>query len=122
MHATQFFEFVKSIAEAATDGNKVRLPPVLFQPIAADDVATALARVALGQPVNGIVEIAGPDQFRLDELIRERLSAVGDPRKVATDPQAGYFGVRPGERTLLPDAGAYIAGTHFADWLNQATV
>lgn len=89
VHATQFFEFITSIADAATDGNTVRLPPVFIQPIAADDVASAVERISVGSPVNGIVEIAGPDQFLLDELIRGRLSAIGDPREVVTDPHAG---------------------------------
>ena len=111
VHATQFFEFVKSIADAATDGNAVRLPPALIQPMAADDVAGEVARVAVGPPLYATVEIAGPEQFRLDELIRERLTATGDPREVITDPQAAYFGITPGERTLLPGADARIAET-----------
>jgi uncharacterized protein YbjT (DUF2867 family) len=119
VHATQFFEFTKSIAAAATDGNTVRLPPALIQPIAAEDVASAVGRVSVGAPLNGIVEIAGPDQFRLDELIRERLSATGDPREVVTDPQARYYGIIPRERTLLPGADALVAATRFQDWLEQ---
>jgi uncharacterized protein YbjT (DUF2867 family) len=119
VRATQFFEFMKSIAAAATEGNTVRLPPALIQPIAADDVAGALARVSVGPALNGIVEIAGPDQFQLDELIRERLSATGDPRQVVTDSHAAYFGITPGERTLLPGDDAHIAHTRFKDWLNQ---
>jgi uncharacterized protein YbjT (DUF2867 family) len=110
-----------SIAAAATDGDTVRLPPALIQPIAAEDVASAVGRVSVGAPLNGIVEIAGPDQFRLDELIRERLSATGDPRQVVTDPHAAYFGITPGERTLLPGDDAHIARTRFKDWLNQPT-
>ena len=102
VHATQFFEFMNGIADAATDGNTVRLPPALIQPMAADDVASAVARVAVGPPLNGIVEVAGPEQFRLDELIRGVLKARNDPREVITDPQARYFGITPGERTLLP--------------------
>jgi uncharacterized protein YbjT (DUF2867 family) len=119
VHATQFFEFMKSIAAGATDGNTVRLPPALIQPIAAEDVASAVGRVSVGAPLNGIVEIAGPDQFRLDELIRERLSATGDPREVVTDPQARYYGIIPRERTLLPGADALVAETRFQDWLEQ---
>jgi uncharacterized protein YbjT (DUF2867 family) len=119
VHATQFFEFMNSIAAAATDANTVRLPPALIQPIAAEDVASAVGRVSVGAPLNGIVEIAGPDQFRLDELIRERLSATGDPREVVTDPQARYFGIIPRERTLLPGADALVAATRFQDWLEQ---
>jgi uncharacterized protein YbjT (DUF2867 family) len=119
VHATQFFEFTKSIAAAATEGNTVRLPPALIQPIAAEDVASAVGRVSVGAPLNGIVEIAGPDQFRLDELIRERLSATGDPREVVTDPQARYYGIIPRERMLLPGADALVAETRFQDWLEQ---
>jgi uncharacterized protein YbjT (DUF2867 family) len=116
VRATQFFEFINSIAADATDGNTVRLPPALIQPIAADDVAGALGRISVGSPLNGIVEIAGPDQFRLDQLIRERLSATGDPRQVVTDPHAAYFGIAPGERTLLPGDDAHIADTRFEGW------
>src|SRR5438093_11163919 len=92
VHATQFFEFIERIADAATDGNVVRLAPALIQPMAADDVASALARVAVGPALNGTVEIAGPDRFRLDELVRESLERRDDPREVITDPQARYFG------------------------------
>src|SRR5437867_2375497 len=120
VHATQFFEFMKSIADAATDGNTVRLPPVLIQPIAADDVASAVGRVSVGSPVNGIVEIAGPDQFRLDALIRGRLSAIADPREVITDPHASYFGITPGVRTLLPADDASLAQTRLEDWLGNS--
>jgi uncharacterized protein YbjT (DUF2867 family) len=102
VRATQFYEFLSSIAADATDGTTVRLPPALIQPIAADDVASALGRISAGSPLNGIVEIAGPAQFRLDELIRVRLSASGDPREVITDPDAAYFGIKLGERALLP--------------------
>ena len=90
--------------------------------MAADDVASAVVKVALGSPVNGIVEVAGPEQFRLDELIRERLSATHDPRTVVTDPQASYFGITPGERTLLPGDDAHLATTHYADWLAQSAI
>jgi len=121
VRATQFFEFLKRIAADATDGNTVRLPPALIQPIAADDVASALGRVSVGSPVNGIVEIAGPDQFLLDELIRGRLGAIGDPREVITDPNAAYFGITPGERTLVPGHDARIAETRYEDWLSQPT-
>ena len=121
VRATQFFELIMRIAEDATDANTVRLPPALIQPMAADDVAAALGRIAVGSPVNGIVEIAGPDQFRLDELIRGRLSAIGDPRVVITDPSASYFGVAPSERTLLPGDDAHILDRRFEDWLEQPT-
>jgi uncharacterized protein YbjT (DUF2867 family) len=116
VHATQFFEFVERIADAATDGDTVRLPPALIQPMAAADVASALGRVSLGRPVNGVVEIAGPDRFRLDELIRDVLKVQGDSREVVADPNARYFGVAPGRRTLLPGDDARIAETHFDDW------
>jgi uncharacterized protein YbjT (DUF2867 family) len=119
VHATQFFEFVKSIADAATDGDTVRLAPVLIQPMAADDVAAAVGRTAVGPPVNGIVEVAGPEQFRLDEFIRRGLEARDDPRDVIADPDARYFGARLDERTLVPDGDPSLAETHFEDWLNQ---
>jgi uncharacterized protein YbjT (DUF2867 family) len=119
VHATQFFEFVNGIADEATDGNEVHLPPALFQPMAADDVATGVARVAVGEPVNGIVEIAGPEPFRLDELIRSLLRQAGDPRNVITDPTAKYFGINPSERTLLPGDDARLADTRFEDWSTQ---
>ena len=95
VHATQFFEFLGRIADDATDGDTVRLPPVLFQPMAADDVATAVGRVAVGEPLNGIVEIAGPEQFRFDDFIRRGLAARHDPRQVVADPDARYFGADP---------------------------
>jgi uncharacterized protein YbjT (DUF2867 family) len=121
VRATQFFEFVNRIADDATDGTTVRLPPALIQPMAADDVAGALAEIAVGPPENGIVEIAGPDQFPLDELIRDRLGTTGDPRQVVTDAQAVYFGITPGRRTLLPCDDAHIAQTRLEDWLDQPT-
>ena len=119
VHATQFFEFIKSIAAAATDGDTVRLAPVLIQPIAADDVARAVSRVSTGSPVNGVVEVAGPEQFRLDELIRRGLSARHDPRTVVPDPHARYFGAELDERTLVPGDGARVGRTRFEDWLSQ---
>ena len=122
VHATQFFEFITSLATAATDGNTVRLAPVLIQPMAAEDVASAVARISVGSPVNGIVEVAGPEQFRLDELIRRALSARHDPRDVISDPNARYFGARLGEQTLLPGDDASIAETRFEDWLDQAVM
>ena len=119
VHATQFFEFIKRIADDATDGNTVRLAPVLIQPMAAEDVASALGRISVGSPVNGIVEVAGPQQFRLDELIRRVLSERDDPREVITDPHARYFGAELGERTLVPGDDARLAETRFDDWLSQ---
>jgi uncharacterized protein YbjT (DUF2867 family) len=122
VHATQFFEFIKPIADAATDGNTVRVAPVLIQPMAAEDVASAVGRIAVGPPVNGIVEVAGPQQFRLDELVRRGLSARHDPREVITDRHARYFGIELGERTLLPGDDASLAETRFEDWLGQSVV
>jgi len=120
VHATQFFEFVGRIADEATVGTTVRLPPVLIQPMAADDVAKAVAVAAVGSPVNGTVEVAGPQQFRFDELIRLGLGARNDPRKVIADPHARYFGAEPGERSLIPAGEARLGDTHFQEWLNQS--
>jgi uncharacterized protein YbjT (DUF2867 family) len=122
VHATQFFEFIKSIADAATDGNTVRLAPVLIQPMAAEDVASAVARTATGSPVNGIVEVAGPQHFRLDEFIRRGLRARNDPREVLPDPDARYFGAQLRERTLVPAANASLGETRFEDWLTQSVM
>jgi uncharacterized protein YbjT (DUF2867 family) len=119
VHATQFFEFVKSIADAATDGTTVRLAPVLIQPMAADDVATSVERIAVGRPVNGTIEVAGPQQFRLDELIRQSLGARNDPRKVLADPQARYFGAELSERTLVPGDDAQLGAIRFEGWLRE---
>ena len=120
--ATQFFEFTKRIADEATVGNSVRLPPVLFQPMAADDVASALCKVAISSAVNGSIEIAGPEAFRFDELIQQRLSADNDPREVVADPEARYFGAELSERSIVPDHNAQLGETRFEDWLNQSTV
>ena len=119
VRATQFFEFVKGIADAATDGNSVRLAPVLIQPMAADDVAIAVGRIAVGTPANGTVEVAGPERFLLDELVRRGLSARNDPREVIADPHARYFGAELSERTLIPGDDARLGKTRFEDWLNQ---
>ncbi len=119
VHATQFFEFIKRIADEATVGTTVRLPPVLVQPMAADDVARAVARVALGEPVNGVIEVAGPQQFRFDELIRLGLSARNDPRDVVVDPHARYFGAELGERSLIPGGAARLGEIELRDWLGQ---
>jgi len=116
VHATQFFEFLKSIADAATEGSQVRLAPVLIQPMAADDVAKAVGRTAVGQPVNGIVEFGGPEKFRLDELIARGLAAAGDSREVVVDPGARYFGALLTERMLVPDDNATLGETSFAAW------
>jgi uncharacterized protein YbjT (DUF2867 family) len=120
IRATQFFEFVKGIADFSTDGNKVRLQSALIQPMAADDVASAVGRFAMGSPVNGTVEIGGPEKFRLDELIRLGLAAWKDPREVVADPHARYYGVELSERTLVPDDFAQLGQTRFADWLKQS--
>jgi uncharacterized protein YbjT (DUF2867 family) len=120
VHATQFFEFLKSIADAATTNNAIRVPPVLFQPMAADDVAEAVARICVGPPVNGVFEVGGPERFRMDELVRAALSAKDDPREVITDPAARYFGALLSERTLLPDDDAQLADTTFDEWRRQA--
>ncbi len=122
VQATQFFEFTKRIADEATVGDSIRLPPVLFQPMAADDVASALCKVAISSALKGSIEIAGPDMFRFDELIQQRLSADNDLREVVADPEARYFGTELSERSLVPGDNAQLGATHFADWLNQSTV
>lgn len=122
VHATQFFEFVGRIADSATEGNTVRIPPVLFQPMAADDVASAVTLVALGTPVNGIVEVAGPEQFRFDELVRRVLAARNDPRVVVADPEARYYGALLAERSLIPGDGAGLGETTLQEWLDRDTV
>jgi uncharacterized protein YbjT (DUF2867 family) len=119
VHATQFFEFLKGLADFSFDGKKVLLPPVLFQPMAADDVASGVARIAVGPPANGIVEIGGPEQLRLDELVRRRLASLKDPREVIADPNARYAGARIGEKTLLPGNNARLGETRFETWLTQ---
>jgi uncharacterized protein YbjT (DUF2867 family) len=121
VQATQFFEFVKSIADAATEGNTVRVAPVLVQPMAADDVAGAVGRVAVGAPLNGTIEVAGPERFRLDALIRRGLRARNDPREVIADPQVQYFGAELRERTLVPEDGARLGETRFEEWLSRST-
>jgi uncharacterized protein YbjT (DUF2867 family) len=119
VHATQFFEFVGSIADAATDGQTVRLAPVLIQPMAADDVAAEVVAVAMGAPVKGIVEVAGPELFRLDDLIRRDLRERHDRRQVIADPEARYFGAILSERTLIPGADAILTETRFEHWLGR---
>jgi uncharacterized protein YbjT (DUF2867 family) len=119
VHATQFFEFIKRIADEATDGTTVRLPHVLIQPMAADDVAKAVARVAVAGPLNGTVEVAGPQRFRFDELIRQGLAARNDRREVVVDRHARYFGAELGERSLIPGDDARLGDIRFQEWLNQ---
>ena len=120
VRATQFFEFVKGIADFSTKDNEVHLPTALIQPMAADDVAAAIGRVAVGPPVNGIVEVGGPEQFHLDELIRRGLAARKDPRKVVADPQAKYYGVKLDDKTLVPETNARLGQIRFDQWLAQS--
>lgn len=121
VHATQFFEFLKGLADVSMVGDKVHLPPVLFQPMAADDVASGMAKIAVGAPLNSIVEIAGPEQFRVDELVRRRLLSLKDPREVVADSNARYGGARVSERTLLPGNNATLGEIRFEAWLTQPT-
>jgi len=122
VRATQFFEFIGRIADSNTDGDTVRVPPVQVQPEAADDVAAALAVAAVGAPVNGTVELAGPERFRFDELTRRLLNANGDARRVTADRRARYFGATLDDRSLIPGDDASIAPTRFEDWLSQTMV
>jgi uncharacterized protein YbjT (DUF2867 family) len=120
VRATQFFEFIGRIADSGTDGDTVRLSPALIQPEAADDVASTLADVAVGAPLNDTVELAGPEAFPLDELARRFLKASDDPRQVTADVHARYFGVELDDGTLTPGDDARIAPTHFEEWLSQS--
>lgn len=120
VRATQFFEFVPKIADLSTQGKKVSLPSVLFQPMAAEDVATALAGIATSAPAKSTIEIEGPEQFHLDEVVRRYLAARKDPRQVIADPHARYYGIQVSERSLVPDDGAGLGKTHFEDWLRQS--
>ena len=120
LRATQFFEFIGRIADSSVDGETIHLAPVLVQPEAADDVAAAIADVAVSEPVNGTVELAGPEQFPLDELARRVLRANNDAREVTADAQARYFGAKLDDRSLTPGDNPRIAPTHFEDWLNQS--
>ena len=120
VHATQFFEFLKQLADISFDGKTVRVPDALFQPMAADDVATAVGHVAVGQPVNGTVEIGGPEAFRIDELVRRRLAALNDSREVVADSNARYSGAKIDERTLVPGKDARLGETRFDTWLVQS--
>jgi uncharacterized protein YbjT (DUF2867 family) len=121
VHATQFFEFITGIADQATVGETVRVPAVLFQPMAADDVASGIGRVAVQAPTNGVVEFGGPEQFRFEEPVRRVLAAANDPREVLTDPAAGYYGISVNERSLLPGDGAQLGELRLDDWLRQPT-
>ncbi|WP_127792507.1 SDR family oxidoreductase [Agromyces sp. LHK192] len=117
VHSTQFFEFIQSIADASAVRHTVRVSNAFIQPIAADDIAAAVAATAVGQPVNDMIEFAGPDRFRLADLVRRGLSIRTDPREVVADPLADYFGTRLEEHDLLPGPDATLATTHFTDWL-----
>lgn len=120
VRATQFFEFIGSLADAGTDGQTVRLSNVLMQPIAAEDIAAAVATIALQTPRNGYIDVAGPERTQLDDLARELLKAKHDPRQVVTDPSLGYFGGQVPECALVPDSDALLGTTHFADWLDRS--
>jgi uncharacterized protein YbjT (DUF2867 family) len=121
VHATQFFEFARRMADEATEGDTARVPPVLVQPMAADDVAAAVAEVALAAPRNGTVEVGGPEPLRFEDFIRDRLEIAGERRTVVADPEALYFGARLAERTLVPGDGARLAPTRYGDWLAMQT-
>ena len=121
VHATQFFESIQKLAGLATDGTRVRVPPVLVQPIAGDDVASMLWNVTVGPPLNDTIEVAGPEQFRADELARRRLMARHDSREVIVDTEARFFGARVEERSLLPGPDAHLTETRFKDWLARST-
>jgi len=120
VRATQFFEFVGAMAQSATVGQTVRLPPALMQPIVSDDVAAALADVAAEEPLNGTVELAGPEPIRMDELVRRFLIANRDAREVITDPEARYFGTPVNDQSLTPGDSPRIGPTRFADWLGRS--
>ena len=120
VRSTQFFEFVPRIADSATDGDAVRLPSVGFQPVASADLAAAVAGVALGEPLNGVVEVAGPERFRFDELVRRVLGARHDPRRVVVDPDARYFGARLDDGSIVPEGEAVLGEARIDDWLGEA--
>jgi uncharacterized protein YbjT (DUF2867 family) len=122
VRSTQFFEFVKGIAQSATEGQTVRLSPGMMQPIAADDVAAAVTDVAVAEPLNGTIEIAGPEPIRMDEFVRQFLSATGDARKVNTDAHARYFGAELNDQSLVPGPGTKprLGLTHYKDWLKRS--
>ena len=119
VRATQFFEFVGGIAQSATEGQTVRLPPVLMQPIVSDDVAAVMAEAALAEPLNGTVDLAGPEPIRQDDLVRQFLNATGDARRVITDPKALYYGIAVNDQSLTPGDNPRLGPTRFADWLSH---
>ena len=121
VRATQFFEFVSGIAQSATEGQTVRLPSTMMQPIVSDDVADVMVDVALGEPLNGTIDLAGPELIRQDELVRQFLSATGDPRSVVTDAQALYFGTPINDQSLTPGENPRLGPTRFSDWLARST-
>jgi uncharacterized protein YbjT (DUF2867 family) len=121
VRATQFFEFVGGIAQSATDGQTVRLSPALLQPIASDDVAAALVDVVVDAPLNGTVELAGPERLPLDKFVGRFLSATQDPREVVTDVHARYFGLELNDQSLTPGDNPRIGPTRFDDWLSRST-
>ncbi|KYC36719.1 NmrA family transcriptional regulator [Scytonema hofmannii PCC 7110] len=121
LRATQFFEFIETIvAQFPTDGQTVRLPSAFIQPILSEDVADALVDITLGAPVNGIIDLAGPDRFRFEEIIRQFLSATHDSRQVVVDSHARYFGAALNDRSLVPSGNSRIGSTRFEDWLNRS--
>jgi uncharacterized protein YbjT (DUF2867 family) len=120
IRATQFMEFLRGIADSSVDGNRVRLPPVLFQPIAADDIAPIVAEVALAAPRNGIVEIAGPERAPFHEIVARYLKAIGDPREVVRDPEARYFGGRVEEHSLVPLGEVRLGRIGLDEWLRRS--
>ena len=122
VRATQFFEFVGGIAQFATEGETVRLPPVLMQPIAAADVAAGMSDVALAEPLNDTVDLAGPEPIRQDDLVRRFLTATGDPRTVITDPKALYYGVAVDDQSLTPGDHPRLGPTRFEDWLSSQSM
>ncbi|MEU8343277.1 Uncharacterized conserved protein YbjT, contains NAD(P)-binding and DUF2867 domains [Actinomadura meyerae] len=122
VHATQFFEFTRGIADDATDGGVVRIAPVAYQPMAGDDVAARLTEVALGAPLDSPIEIAGPERFRMDEFIRDALAYWNDPREVVTDPHAHYFGAEVEEDSLVPLGDALLGSIRYADWPGRDAV
>src|SRR5213079_2640176 len=119
LRSTQFFEFVSGIAQSATEGQTVRLPPALLQPIVSDDVAAVMADTALAEPLNGTVELAGPEPIRQDDLARQFLSATRDARTVITDSKALYYGVAVNDQSLMPGDNPRLGPTRFADWLSR---
>jgi uncharacterized protein YbjT (DUF2867 family) len=121
VRATQFFDFVGGIAQSATEGNTIRLPPALMQPIASDDVAAELAEVAVAEPLNGTVDLAGPEPIRMDELVRRFLVASGDARTVVTDTSARYYGIDVNDQSLTPGKNPRLGPTRFEDWLTRTT-